>query len=288
LRRILILGASGFMGRALAAHLGANGDDVRTPNRAQAPMTDATVLRGVIEAAAPEIVINLAGISSILHGDVREIYETNAFGHLRLLEAAAEAAPIARVYLASSANIYGRSERETFKETDPAAPVNHYAISKFMAERFNALFGDRLIVSAARPFNCVGRGQKPTLVLSKLVDAFRSRAPRIELGNLDVRRDFVDIRDVCAMWSALLEAPKPPELVNFGNGVATPLRDVISVLEQLTDHKPQIVSAPGLLRERDITYQRADTAVLESLGYKRRYALAETLAWMLSDQGEQS
>jgi GDP-6-deoxy-D-talose 4-dehydrogenase len=288
LRRILILGASGFMGRALAAHLRADGDDVIAPTHAETPMTDAIALRRAIEAAAPEIIINLAGVSSILHGAVGEIYDTNAFGHLRLLEAAAEAAPAARLYLASTANIYGRSASETFKESDPAAPVNHYAISKFMAERFNAVFAGRLTLSAARPFNCVGRGQKPTLVLSKLVDAFRRRAPRIELGNLDVRRDFVDIRDVCVMWSALLAAAKPPEVVNFGNGVATPLAEIITTLEHLTGHKPEIISAPALLRERDITYQRADTALLESLGYKRRYTLAETLEWMLSGQGEQS
>lgn len=274
------------MGRALATHLRAGGDEVRTPSRADAPMTDVAALRRAIESASPEIVVNLAGVSSILHGDVSEIYETNAFGHLKLLEAAAEAAPSARLYLASTANIYGRSTRETFRETDPAAPVNHYAISKFLAERFNALFADRITVSAARPFNCVGRGQKPTLVLSKLVDAFRRRLTRIELGNLDVRRDFGDIRDVCAMWSALLAARTPPETVNFGNGVATPLSDIIATLEQLTGHTPEIVSTQALLRERDVTYQRADTAVLESLGYKRRYTLAETLEWMLSEQGE--
>lgn len=249
-------------------------------------MADATALRRAIESAAPEIIINLAGVSSILHADVSEIYETNAFGHLRLLEAVAETAPAARVYLTSSANVYGPSTRENFSEADPAAPVNHYAVSKFMAERFNALFADRLTASAARPFNCVGRGQKPTLVLSKLVDAFRRRVGRIELGNLDVRRDFVDIRDVCGMWRALLAAPAPPEIVNFGNGVATPLSEIIAVLEQLTGHKLEIVSARALLRERDITYQRADTAVLESLGYKRRYTLVETLEWMLSEQGE--
>lgn len=288
MRRFLILGASGFMGRALAAHLRGLGDDVHTPSRAHMSMSESAGLRAIIEAIRPDGVINLAAVSSVLHGDVEEIYRTNAFGHLRLLEAVEQAAPSARVYLASSANIYGRSERDTFKETDPAAPVNHYAISKFMAERFNALFADRLFASAARPFNCCGRGQKPTLVLSKLVDAFRRRDARIELGNLDVRRDFVDVRDVCAMWSALLDAPRPPEVVNFGNGVATPLRDVIRALEQLTGHSPEIVSAPTLLRERDITYQRADTGVLESLGYQRRYTLTETLDWMLSEQGEQS
>lgn len=274
------------MGRALARHLRACGFDVSAPPRADVQLSSVEALAALVAEAAPAQIVNLAGISSVTHGDDRALYEVNAFGHLNVLEAVARIAPRARVFLASSANVYGQSKAEAFAETDPPAPINHYAISKLTAEQFNRLLGDRLSVAAVRPFNCTGRGQKPTLVISKLVDAFRKRAPRLELGALDVRRDYVDIRDVCAMWEAVLAAPSPPPIVNFGTGVATPLRDVIALLEKFSGHSMEIVSAAQFMRARDIAYQRADTRVLDGLGFRRKHDLADTLAWMLSDDGE--
>ena len=135
-----------------------------------------------------------------------------------------------------------------------------------------------LVVSAARPFNCTGRGQNQSLVISKLVDAFRRQLPRLEMGDMSVRRDYVDIRDVCAMWSALLAAPEPPPIVNFGTGEATELRAVVAALEALTGHTVETATSPHFLRGRDIVYQRADTTLLESLGFRRRYRLAGLFA----------
>lgn len=285
MERILILGASGFMGRALSAHLRAEGRQVATPTRADYRLDDTASLARLMTGNAPDAIINLAGISSVLHDDERALYEVNAFGHLNVLKAAVEAAPKARVLLASTANVYGQSQNERFRESDLPAPVNHYGASKSLAEQFNALYADRLCVSAVRPFNCTGRGQKPSLVISKLVDAYRRRVPRLELGDLSVRRDYVDIRDVCAMWSALLAAPAPPPIVNFGTGQATPLGDVIAALQRLSGHMLETVTSPHFLRARDIVYQRADTTILESIGFRRRYGLDDTLSWMLADDG---
>lgn len=285
MQSILILGGTGFMGRALCAHLRAEGHEVAAPSRGDYALNDVASIKRLIEATAPNTLINLAGISSVTHADDRALYDVNAFGHLNVLDATLAAAPNARVLLASTANVYGQSANETFRESDLPAPVNHYAISKLTAEQFNRLYSDRLQVSAVRPFNCTGRGQKPSLVISKLVDAFRRKVDRLELGDLSVRRDYVDIRDVCEMWSALIAAPAPPPLVNFGTGEATPLGDVIDKLSELSGHRLEAVSSPHFLRPRDIVYQRADTTILESLGFRRQFRLTDTLSWMLTDDG---
>lgn len=267
------------MGRALVAHLRAQGRAVAAPTHAEAPVDDRAALERAVEAAAADTIINLAGISSVTHADARALYETNAFGHLNVLEAAGAAG--APVYLASTANVYGQAR--SFRESDVPAPVNHYGVSKLMAEQFNRLYSDRLIACAVRPFNCTGRGQKPSLVISKLVDAFRRRAAFVELGDTTVERDYVDIRDVCAMWDAVLAAASPPPVVNFGTGQATRLTDVIALLQEISGHTLDVAHSGGLLRARDIVYQRADTELLESLGFVRRHSLADTLAWMLED-----
>lgn len=285
-QRILILGGAGFMGRALSQHWRAAGFDVSTPAHADAPLEVGDALERAVAAARPSTIVNLAALSSPIHSDERELYELNAFGHLRLLEGVARAAPEARVFLASTANVYGRGEGGRFRESDTPAPINHYAISKLMAEQFNRLFSDRLTVCAARPFNCIGRGQKKTLVISKLIDAFRRRLPELQLGDLSVERDFVDIRDVCAMWDVLIGLDAPPPIVNFGTGKATPLLNVIALLEQLTGRRVAISSSPQFMRARDIAYQQADVTLLTTLGFTRQHELADTLSWMIADDGE--
>lgn len=285
-RRILMFGGGGFMGRWLVSHLRGIGDHVEAPTRAAVSMADETAIHAAILATEPEVIVNLAGISSATHADAAALYETNLIGHLRVLQAASAASPGARVFLASTANIYGQGDGGAFAEANEPAPRNHYALSKLSAERLHPLFADHLSLCAARPFNCIGRGQKTALVISKLVDGFRRRLPDIELGTLAVARDFVDIRDVCRMWELLLAAPEPPPVVNFGNGEAVGLIDIIALLERLSGHRPQIRSSQALVRAGDLTYQRADTSLLASLGYRRQHSLEDTLAWMLAEEKE--
>lgn len=285
-RKVLILGGGGFMGRWLVAHLGARGDVVSAPSRAEATVADGSSLQRAIETAHPDVVINLAGISSVTHGDVEALYEINMLGHLRLLRAVAAAAPSARVFLASTANLYGDGIGEApFRESATPAPRNHYALSKFGAEQLHAQFPD-LITCAVRPFNCIGRGQQPTFFVAKLARAFRRREPEIQLGNTAVKRDFVDIRDVCAMWAALIDAPSPPPVVNFGNGEAVALADVIALMERVSGHHPRMTKADQFVRAADLAYQRADNQLIAALGYRRRHSLEDTLAWMLAEKEE--
>jgi len=283
-RRVLILGGHGFMGRWLTEHLRALGDDVSAPTRAEADIASTSSLSRAIAQSAPDIVINLAGISSVTHGDVETLYEINTLGHLRLLRAVSDAAPAARVFLASTANLYGdSSDRCAFRESDTPAPKNHYAQSKYTAEQLHPLFSG-LVTSAVRPFNCIGRGQKPSFFVAKIAAAFRRRDPEIQLGDTTPQRDFVDIRDVCVMWEKLLAAPAPPALINFGNGEAVALSEVFAAFERLSGHHPQLKRAEQFVRAADLAYQRADTTILAALGYKRRHSLEDTLAWMLAEE----
>lgn len=284
-RRVTILGGHGFMGRWLVAHLQEAGCLVSAPRRAEVDVADIDSLRGEIRRHRPDAIINLAGISSVVHEDVAALYETNTLGHLRLLQAVAELAPMSRVFLASTANVYGKGATgQAFRETDNPAPRNHYAVSKLAAELVQAQFPDICAVSVARPFNGIGRGQAQTFLVAKLVDAYKRRVEVIELGNVDVRRDFVDVRDLCYMWEALITADSPPPVVNFGNAEAVALVDILATLARLSGHHVRVEVAPRLVRAADLTYQCADNSVISALGYKRRHSLEDTLAWMLADE----
>lgn len=272
------------MGSWLTQSLRAAGDDVVAPSRAEADICSSAALKRVVGEAQPDIVINLAGISSVAHDDVERLYDVNTLGHLRLLQAVADVAPAARVFLSSTANLYGEGEDgRPFREADTPAPRNHYANSKWAAEQLHRLFGG-LDTCTVRPFNCVGRGQGAHFFIPKVVRAFRMRDTEIELGDTAIRRDIVDIRDVCAMWQALLAAPKAPPVVNFGNGEAVAFTDVIKTLERLSGHGLRILRSERFLRTADIAYQCADKAIIAGLGYQRRHAIDDTLAWMLAEE----
>ncbi|MCX7360110.1 MAG: GDP-mannose 4,6-dehydratase [Alphaproteobacteria bacterium] len=283
-RRVLILGGHGFMGSWLTQSLRTAGAVVIAPTRAEADMSSSSALKQVVEQAHPDTVINLAGISSVAHDNLEHLYDVNTLGHLRLLQAVSDVAPSVRVFLASTANLYGEgAEGRAFRETDAPAPRNHYANSKWGAEQLHRLFSE-LETCAVRPFNCTGRGQGAKFFIPKVVRAFRKRDAEIELGDIAIRRDIVDIRDVCAMWEALLAAPKPPAVVNFGNGEAVAFSGVIETLERLSGHSLRILRSEQFLRTADIAYQCADTAIIAGLGYRRKYAINETLAWMLAEE----
>lgn len=274
------------MGRWLVQHLRALGDDVAAPSRAEADVKTPDTIKRTIAQARPDIVINLAGVSTVTYGDIETLYDVNTLGHLRVLQAVAERAPTARVFFASTANLYGNgADGGAFSESDAPAPRNHYANSKLAAEQLHPLF-DGLTTCAVRPFNCVGRGQKPSFFVAKLARAFRRQDTEIVLGDLAIQRDVVDIRDACVMWERLLIAPEAPPIVNFGNGEVVAFADMVATFEQMTGHRPDIVRSEQFVRTGDITYQRADTSILRGLEYQRRHSLEDTLAWMLAEEND--
>lgn len=135
------------------------------------------------------------------HADARAFYDVNLFGTLNLLEALTALPELPRkVLIASSANIYGTPGIEVIDESVCAAPVNHYACSKLAMEHMVRTWFDRFPIVMTRPFNYTGVGQDEKFLIPKIVSHFKRRAPKIELGNLDVSRDFSDVRDVAAAY----------------------------------------------------------------------------------------
>ena len=212
----LVTGASGFTGRYMVEELSAAGYDVvglasdapdDTVNYISADLTDHAQLIEVITSLQPDLVVHLAAIAFVGHGDASAFYNVNLIGTQNLLEAlcACEKKPEA-VLLASSANVYGNQSSGILSETALPNPANDYAVSKTAMEYMARLWMDKLPIVIARPFNYTGIGQDEKFLLPKIVSHFRRKAPVIELGNLDVSRDFSDVRSVVNAYLKLLES----------------------------------------------------------------------------------
>lgn len=293
-KRALITGLHGFTGRYMAAELKAQGYEVfgtgsqasDEPGYLQADLTDAVGLRAVLADLQPDVVVHLAALAFVGHGVADAFYQVNLIGTRNLLEAIAACGKVPDcVLLASSANVYGNASDGMLSEATPPAPANDYAVSKLGMEYMARLWQDRLPLVITRPFNYSGVGQGENFLLSKIVSHFRRRAPVIELGNLDVWRDFSDVRAVVAAYRGLLEAAPVGQTVNVSSGVAHSLRDVIALCEQITGHRMDVTVNPAFVRANEVKTLTGDNTRLRGLvpGWTTP-SLRDTLAWMLDAQ----
>jgi nucleoside-diphosphate-sugar epimerase len=278
---LLVTGADGFTGVHFLARAAAAG--VATVPLS-ANLTDAQAVRDEVARLAPTRVLHLAAISFVGHADARAFYDVNLFGTMNLLEAL-KALPRRpqRVVLASSANIYGNTDQSPIHEEQPPAPVNHYAMSKLAMEHMARTHAAELPIVLARPFNYVGPGQALSFVVPKIVDHFRRRAPRIELGNVDVEREFNDVRYVCDAYLRLLDAAPAGTVYNICSGRPHPLGELIDTLARLSGHTLEVGFNPAFARANEIARLCGDPSRLRTVaGDLHLPSLEETLAWMLA------
>ncbi|MET0371050.1 MAG: NAD-dependent epimerase/dehydratase family protein [Sphingobium sp.] len=297
--RYLVTGAAGFTGRYLTALLADAGHEVHgivhgAPDARVAgivaehacDLADADAVRAVIADTRPDHVAHLAAIAFVAHGDIAEMYRTNIVGTRNLLDALATTAVGARtVLVASSANIYGNARAGILDESMTPAPANDYGVTKAATEQLCAIYGDRLPIIVTRPFNYTGRGQSAQFLIPKIVDHARRRAPVLELGNIDVARDFSDVRAVADAYQALLATPEAAGgTFNICSGRAVTLRDIIAMVESLSGHRFEVMVNPALVRANEVRSLAGNRARLESaIGSRAFPSLEETLQWMLAD-----
>jgi GDP-6-deoxy-D-talose 4-dehydrogenase len=272
--RVLLTGSGGFTGRPLAARLRQDGHHVfgltRTPaerDEAQGDLCDTKFVRRTIAETSPTVVIHLAGIPTPLHKNLGEIYSVNVAGTANLLNALTELTePPKRVIVASSAAVYAPpKDGSPIAEDSALAPQNHYGASKRAMEDVARLFADRLPIVVTRPFNYTGPGQEPIFLIPKLVDHFVRRAPRINLGNLDLLRDFSDIRRVVEVYARVVSQPVDHAVVNICSGRTIHLASIIELLQEMSGHSIEIVTDPALVRPDEPRTIQGSAARLQSM-----------------------
>ncbi|MBR7748479.1 GDP-mannose 4,6-dehydratase [Undibacterium baiyunense] len=292
--RALITGLRGFTGAYLASELTARGYQVfgtAYGNEAlgtgvyHVDLCDREAVQEVVDRVQPEIVAHLAAVAFVGHDYPEDIYRINIMGTRNLLDALSHLKNSPKsVLVASSANIYGNSTAGTLSEQEPAMPTNDYAISKMAMEHVARLWMDKLPVFITRPFNYVGVGQAENFLIPKIVSHFKRRAPVIELGNIDVSREFSDVRAVAYAYAELLGLSPRGETINICNGKAYTLREVIGLAESLTGHTIDIRCNPAFVRANEVRTLVGDASKLKSLiGDLPSYSLLDTLAWMLDE-----
>ncbi len=305
---VLVTGANGFVGRWVVRALLAAGHTVvgaTGPGRDLAAsgfgaaerrqvqwvpldLADTESVRSVA-AGAWDAVVHLAGLASGGEAmrDPGAAWTVNAAGTARLAgelgrrKAGGECDPL--LVVASTAEVYGLAARPLV-ETDPLAPHSPYAASKrgaeLAADETAARTGLRVVL--VRAFPHTGPGQDTRFVApafaERLLTAKRIGARAINVGNLDVTRDFLDVRDVARAYTLLLEHGVPGEAYNVASGRGTTLRVLLDMIGAEVGIEPIAECDPALMRAADIPYLVGDaTKLRRAAGWAPEIALETTL-----------
>jgi GDP-4-dehydro-6-deoxy-D-mannose reductase len=307
--KVLVTGASGFVGRHLLRELEqrglttvatglpaegghAGGESASAEAVRPLDLRDAKQVERLVAEVEPDAVIHLAAQSSAgaSFAASRETFEVNVLGTWHLVAALRDEAPGARFLAVTSGDLYGSSAPGApHRETSPFAPVSPYGASKAAQDLLVQLAAAAYHLKAIRlrPFTHAGPGQRQRFALP----AFAAQIAAIErgeyrpvlaVGNLDVVRDYTDVRDVVRAYADLLTRGTPGEAYNVCTGRGITLRDLVEKLTAASHVAIRVEVDPARLRPADLPHLVGDPAKLaRATGWRPEIEIDRTLADLL-------
>lgn len=299
--KAFITGVSGFVGPYLVKHLAASGFDVFGVDRRgndvdgcvveKCDVTDAAAVAEVVKRVSPDLVFHLAGQSSVARSwkEPGLTQKVNVDGFRNLLDSVAAAGISPRILLVSSAEVYGIPKELPILEACPISPISPYGESKVEQERIaleHVKGGMHIVIS--RSFNHTGPGQPPEFVCSNFARQVAEiekglQPPVIKVGNLEIKRDFSDVRDVVKAYLLLLERGKPGEVYNVCSGSAFTISDVLGKLARLSKAKFGVKQESSRVMDNTVPVLHGDHSKLTAAtGWKPMISLDKTLTDLLA------
>lgn len=301
-KKVLIFGCGGFVGKYLTDEFTSNGyevtgSDIRVPEWADdqfisCDLLSAEDVKAVITKVMPDIIVNLAAISSVGQSwkNPQLTISVNVIGSLNILQAVKdcrEEGKAPKVMFIGSSEEYAPASAPV-SETSPLDSNSPYGISKMTQESFAALYGKEfgIDVYLVRAFNHTGVGQADTFVLpswcKQAAEIDKSGRPGVmNVGNLKVRRDFSDVRDIVRAYRLIVEKGKPGKAYNVGSGVAHSLEDMLKTITSLSSQEITVNVDPARIRPTDTPVICCDNSLIKAeLGWAPEHDIFDTLKEM--------
>jgi GDP-4-dehydro-6-deoxy-D-mannose reductase len=234
-------------------------------------------------------VLHLAAISFVPESFKfpEKTFDVNFLGTLSLLEALAESGFCGRFLFVGTGDTYGKVsiDEQPIREDRPLRPLNPYAVSKVAAEALCYQWSQTgpFEVVMARPFNHIGAGQAPTFAISNFARQIAEisagkRRPILHVGNIDLTRDFTDVKDVLKAYELLLIKGRNGEIYNVCSGIERSLRSLLERLLELACVKAEIQNDPTLFRPSEQLRVCGDHAKLSrDTGWQPEVPIDDTL-----------
>lgn len=285
MKRILITGSNGFVGKYLINHLKDNGYTVIATDISKFNSQDGNVIYDymditnqncvdqIIKKYRPEFLINLAAISSVRQSwnMISKVMEINVIGTLHILESLMKYSSNCRILLVGSSEEYASKDR-ALNEFDILDASNPYGCSKIAQENLARLYHEKygLNIICTRSFNHTGPGQNDGFVLPSFCKQIAEidkglHEPIVKVGNLNIIRDFSDVRDIIYSYRYILENYTGFNVINIGSGIGYKLNDLLNMIISFSDKEICIESDDSRKRKNDVYMIVADTRKLTSI-----------------------
>jgi len=260
MQKVLITGIDSFTGKHLSRYLQKNGYDIygtslsKNDNKKyRCDITKIDDIKSILSIVKPDFLIHLSGISFAGHGNSEEFYKVNTIGTTNILDSIVDLKlDLKKIILASSATVYGNQGVEILDESLCPKPANHYGASKYAMESLVNGYFSKIPIIITRPFNYTGKGQAEHFLIPKIVNHYKEKKETIELGNLEVSREFNDVGFVCEVYKKLLESAVQSEIVNIATNTGIKLLDVIEMMNAIAGYNIKVKVNPFFVRKDDI------------------------------------
>ena len=292
-KTVLVTGASGFVGQIVQQQWR---NTVLWPRSVD--LTDRSLVRGqvqqLLEAHKFTEVLHLAAQSNprLSFTQVVETWDTNVMGTLHLTEALEECGWTGRFLFTSTGEVYGDKKGE-IDESTPVQPLSPYVSSKCAAEQVVRDFDVRTEAEAmvVRSFNHSGPGQRHISFLPSMASQIASLPTgggTIEVGNLNVQKNFLHVRDVVRAYASLLESGQGGETYNLGARESRSLEDILQLMAEMSGKAVEYRKHPDRFREESPEPVSVCTRKLEEhTGWQRNESLENLLGDLLNYWSEQ-
>jgi len=307
MKKVLITGASGFVGGHLAEHLVDKGEyDIHgtyltedslqtspvkdTIHFTQADLQDKDQVESLIASIKPDWVFHLAAQASVPQSfkDPIGTFHSNIDVQLHLFEALREQELLdTRVLVVGSAEEYGYVTEEDLPvdELTPLRPASPYSVSKIAQDflGFQYALAYKMPMIRVRPFNHVGPRQAPGFAVSDFSKYIAEvekglKDPVMKVGNMQAKRDFTDVRDMVKAYVLLMEMGEVGEIYNIGSGKSHAIQEVFETLASFSTSQITLESDPSKFRPSDIPEIVVDNTKVASLtGWKAEIPFEKTL-----------
>ena len=295
-RPIVITGGDGFAGRYLRKELEREwpGVEAESWDLPDVDITKPETYRDRLKDLQPEWLVHLAAISSVptAEQDPELVQRVNVEASQNIFKAVQELSPKTKIFVTSSADIYGEAARETGGSPlselrlDICQPLNVYARSKWeMEEMIEEKFRDRVL--RVRPFPHIGPGQALGFVTADFASQVAliekgGQKPTIKVGSLEAKRDFTDVRDVARAYRTLMEQGELGEVYHVASGEAIAIQEVLDKLLAMSEVEITVEQDPERVRVGDIPVLVGDAGKLRALtGWKPEIPLEQSLREIL-------
>lgn len=300
--RVLVIGADGFVGAHLVAHLRHAGDTVvegigphgeDAADRHPVDVRDAARVAALVDRAHPDAIYHLAAVAygPDASAELATAVATTVGGTANVLEAARNLDPLPTVLVPGSSEVYGAPGEDRITEAFPLRPVSLYGATKVAQESIALAFGrvHAMPVVVTRSFNHIGAGQRDSFAVASFAKQLRlielgRASPILRVGNQAPVRDFSDVRDVVRAYRLLVAGRHAGEAVNVASGEGISIGKLVTRLIAISGLDVRIEVDPQRVRAGDPLRIVGDFSRLRRLtGWTPTFALDETLRAVWAD-----